>query len=151
MNQIAVFCLCLIFLSSSCSRETCSDPESIAIRISGFDSTEFSNAVYRKFTKGSNFKGVLKTDTVNVRYEGNYDYYIDASHDWTLELPNTQKTYLIDDIHFTKNKGPRRGIIGGEAEACTNNLAYTINGVELTYPGNDYAGDSKKSYVEIKK
>ena len=99
----------------------------------GFDSTEKSRILLKKYDKSSNFATLLETKEFAIDIDSNRpatsnEAHISADHDWEVELPLAARTYKIEDIAH-HNDEQSYSPLAGVTETCSDGFDYTLNGV----------------------
>lgn len=148
MNNIRLFIAAIsILLIQGCSRVDCLDG-SVILEYSGFDSTELSMVVIKRYNTSSGSIILQSTDTIPLNRGGEKNglqygansVYIYEGPIWAISLPLASRTDVISDIKHHHNK--QTVGFAGVRDQCTNEVSYTLNGEGYSVPKkirSDYA------------
>jgi hypothetical protein len=133
-NLITILVFPLVFYS--CITKTECEGVWFWASYQGFDSTELSVFVTNTYVKGSDFKSLLKSDTI----DGSKTYSdpgwpgsgrsFGLGADYEFILPLAGRTDRITDVYYELRTDKYLNLLGGEAEPCYNEGNCTLNGVQ---------------------
>jgi hypothetical protein len=129
------------------------------IEYKGFDSTEMSLVIVKRFAPDSKFSLLLFNDTINLALKReqdingityfkwhepndstNWSYYfrLSPNYEWEIDVPSVNRTDRIWDYSVNEDSQPTGGS-GKASNACISGYQYTHNGnkVKIAIDGSD--------------
>jgi hypothetical protein len=128
--------ICITAIAASCEKYTCHD-EPVRAEIIVEQADSFLAYSLTQYAKGTTNVVSTKEDTAFYRIENvNADL---VNYDWKIDIHKTGNAYTISNVHYKTKKGGHDFNLGSAHSAqCSNDLYYTLNGVERYTAGQNW-------------
>ncbi len=152
----------MALLTLGCTRKTTCTDENVRLKYQLQSKTDVLHFKISTYTKGSNFSGLISTETDSARMDtltppyAAYSHHnnLNAANDYIIEIPETGKTYKISNIYYDGDTKKDDNVKSESRIRCTRTTYYTVNGEMRKQEGSVYDkgfGGPTYATIEISK